>query len=335
MRFSVVAPFFAHPESSWIVDHVKGPELEFIKYPSPTAERSWHQRNSAVTPLEDWKCHWQHSKRALSDPDADGIITVFPQLAATAATQMRLHRDKRKQIAWCFNLGQCYPGLKQKISRVAMKNVDRFIVHSTAEIDAYAQWLNLPREQFSFVPLQRGALKREFAEDLEQPFVLSLGSAKRDYRTFFSAVEKLGYPTVVIASEAAVSGLRPPPNVTILSNLSRAKCREYIQKARINVVPIDNDKTASGQVTVIEAMVYGTPVIATSCIGTVDYIHDGSDGLLVPAKNIDALADAIEKVWEDRAYRANLASLAQEIAKTKYSDSGAAQALTRIIREIS
>jgi glycosyltransferase involved in cell wall biosynthesis len=40
--------------------------------------------------------------------------------------------------------------------------------------------------------------------------------------------------------------------------------------------PIDNNQTASGKVTVIEAMRYGRPVIATDCIGTSKMVLMGS-----------------------------------------------------------
>jgi glycosyltransferase involved in cell wall biosynthesis len=45
---------------------------------------------------------------------------------------------------------------------------------------------------------------------------------------------------------------------------------------------------------VIEAMASGTPVIATNAGGVPDIITDGSDGLLVPPQNPEAIAKAIE-----------------------------------------
>jgi glycosyltransferase involved in cell wall biosynthesis len=330
MKWNIAAPFFQGSNATWIDDHVQDPDLKFIKIVRPVKQASWHSKNSKVTGLDTWLGHWSHAKIALNEP-SDGLITLFPQLPTVAGLQKTLNRDNRPLIAWCFNLGECYPGLKQSLSKIALKKVSAFIVHSRAEIQAYADWLNFPYDRFEFVPLQRGNLPIEFSEETNEPFILSMGSAKRDYATLFGAVKKLGYKTLVIASPWALQNLEVPKNVRILSNLSHAECREYVQKALINVVPINNNKTASGQVTVIEAMKYARPVIATECIGTVDYIQSGKNGLLVPPGSVDALASAIEELWNNASFRTQLGTDAKRTAEENYSDSATAMHLRRIL----
>jgi glycosyltransferase involved in cell wall biosynthesis len=58
---------------------------------------------------------------------------------------------------------------------------------------------------------------------------------------------------------------------------------------------------------VLEAMACGTPVIASSIGGTVEVITDQVNGLLVPAGNEAALADAIRQLL-------NQGSLAQKLS---------------------
>lgn len=333
MKWNIAAPFFKSTDSIWIDNQIHE-GLSFQKIPHTTEAQSWHSRKSNITGLRGWAAYWGQAKRTLATP-SDGIITVFPQLAVMAGLQMKLARDDRPLIAWCFNLGACYPGLKQKLSKAALEPVSKFIVHSTAEVAAYSTWLNLPREKFVFVPLQRGDFPIEEEEETEDPFILSIGSAKRDYATFFKAVERLGYKTVVIASELAIQGLTVPDNVTVLHNISHADCRRYAQKARINVVPINNNKTASGQVTVIEAMKFGRPVIASSCIGTVDYINHGVDGILVEPASVDELSATIDALWHDANLRKSLGAAAKETADKKFSDKAAAEALKQALIEVS
>jgi glycosyltransferase involved in cell wall biosynthesis len=332
MKWNILAPFFNSSNSTWIDDHLDDPSLDFEKIRIPSSYKSWHTQKSSVTGLKSWAEHWKHAQSGLAQP-CDGIITLFPQLAVMTGLQMRLRRDKRPLIAWCFNLGACYPGIKQKLSKFSLDNVSKFIVHSSAETQYYSDWLQLPKNRFLFVPLQRGELPLEFAEEREEPFVLSIGSAKRDYATFFQAVGRLGYKTVVIASKWSVEGLSIPDNVTVLNNLSHAECRRYVQRARLNIVPIDNNQTASGQVTVIEAMRYGRPVIATDCIGTEDYIKDGVDGLLVKAKSVESLSGAIERLWNDEALRIQIGRSAQRTAEERFSDQAAAKSLRSILLE--
>ena len=62
--------------------------------------------------------------------------------------------------------------------------------------------------------------------------------------------------------------------------------------------------------TLLEALAVGTPVIATAVGGVPEVVHDGENGLLVPAGDVDAIAGAIERVVRDDALRASLAAAA-------------------------
>ena len=59
-------------------------------------------------------------------------------------------------------------------------------------------------------------------------------------------------------------------------------------------------------VVLIEALRYGTPVIASAAGGIVDIVRDGETGLLVPPGNEGALAGAVARLQDDRALAARL-----------------------------
>jgi glycosyltransferase involved in cell wall biosynthesis len=61
----------------------------------------------------------------------------------------------------------------------------------------------------------------------------------------------------------------------------------------------------------VEALSVGTPVVSTAVGGVPEVVHDGENGLLVPAGDVDALADAMRRVLGDDALRARLAAAAQ------------------------
>ncbi len=248
-----------------------------------------------------------------------------------AGMRKKLTRSSVPLIAWCFNIGACYGGWKQLVAKQALQGIDRFIVHSRHECQILSQWLNLPLERFQFVPLQRAPIPITETEEQETPFLLALGSANRDYKTFFAAVAQLNLRTIVVASHHAVRGLEIPPNVELYSGLNPQDCHHLAQRARITVVPLELTQTASGQVTVIESMRMARPVIATRCPGTIDYIQPDQTGLLVQPYSVQDLSDTIARLWSDADLRAHLSSTASTYAETHLSDPAAGAALKQVL----
>ena len=68
----------------------------------------------------------------------------------------------------------------------------------------------------------------------------------------------------------------------------------------------------------MEAMALGLPVISTDCPcgGPKSIIDDGINGILVPVKDVDRMAQAMERLLEDGSLRQNIGREAREILKT-------------------
>ena len=158
-----------------------------------------------------------------------------------------------------------------------------------------------------------------------------MGSANRDYQTFFDAVERTGIRTIVVASHRCIAGLSIPSNVQILSSRTQEECHRLAQKARLNVVPLIERVTAAGQVTIVEAMRMRRPVIATRCAGSEDYIDHGRTGMLVEPHSVGDLADKINQLWRDEELRDSLASEAGRHAEEHFSDEAAGVTLGSIL----
>jgi len=62
--------------------------------------------------------------------------------------------------------------------------------------------------------------------------------------------------------------------------------------------------------TLLEALAAGAPVIATAVGGIPEVVRDGENGLLVPPRDIAAIASAIDRLVHDDALRASLAAAA-------------------------
>jgi len=69
----------------------------------------------------------------------------------------------------------------------------------------------------------------------------------------------------------------------------------------------------------IEAMAAGLAVVVSAVGNVPDVVTDGREALLVPPKEVDALADALERVVSDAALRRDLAMRGQAFASERYS----------------
>lgn len=94
-------------------------------------------------------------------------------------------------------------------------------------------------------------------------------------------------------SDEAVRGF--PPNIKLLGRVTRDNLGMIYQQAQVFVLPTISDGFA---VTQLEAMAHGLPVVTTPNCGKV--VTHGVDGLIVPARDSQALADALGFLDADR-----------------------------------
>lgn len=329
----IAAPFFSGRDDRWLDDFIDDGVHEFHKEPSPRKFRDWHGKARRRTGAMAWLSHLRHARRAMRRRP-DGIVTTFPQLAMCAALLKRLGRHKPKLIAYNYNLGGFPGGLRRALARFVAHQVDGYVVHAESEVESYAAYLGIARDRVRYVPLQLGTVEVPRAEDVAAPFVLAMGSAHRDHETLIAAVDALAVPTVIVTRRADAERLPRSPHVTTRSDLTQRDCAELLARARLSVTPIANLATASGQITVLNAMQLGVPLIATRCPGTEGYVDHGRTGLLVAPFDRAGLQAAISELWGDAARRAALSAAAQEAWRSRFSDEAAAATLKTLIDEV-
>lgn len=97
--------------------------------------------------------------------------------------------------------------------------------------------------------------------------------------------------------------------VTLVGKLTQDQVIEQYRQADVFVLPCqvteDGDRDGIPNV-LLEAMAIGIPVISTAISGITELVESGMNGLLVPEKNAQAIADALIRLACDAGLRAHL-----------------------------
>lgn len=144
-------------------------------------------------------------------------------------------------------------------------------------------------------------------------------ASKLDPSRFEVRIAGAGDLTSELKKEAEILA---PKTVVFTGKLSSEELKQEYQKANAFVLPAIVDKKGDTEglgVVLIEAIEYGVPVVASNAGGIPDVIINEQTGLLVEAKNSDALVDAFLKLEEDTALSQKLVSGARAHIRKYFS----------------
>jgi glycosyltransferase involved in cell wall biosynthesis len=116
--------------------------------------------------------------------------------------------------------------------------------------------------------------------------------------------------------ERSIASLNLGERVKIRGAISHREALEAIRTARVFCLPSRREPFG---LVLVEAMSFGTPVVATATGGIPEIIRDGIDGLLVEPDDADGLAKALGKVLGEGEVRRKLVESAAARAKEHFT----------------
>jgi glycosyltransferase involved in cell wall biosynthesis len=191
---------------------------------------------------------------------------------------------------------------------------------------------------------RRDELRSEFGVTADQHLIVYMGRLRTvkgvefGIRAFATALEQLPNIRMVLAGEgdqrnflgSLVSELGISEQVEFLG--VRNDVPELLGAADSVLMP---SLTEGFPRTAIEAMAAGKPVIATNVGGTPEAVIDGETGILVPARDSDALSAAIVRLVGDTDLQARLAQAGRKRAEKNYSVDRYVSRLDELYRRFS
>lgn len=117
--------------------------------------------------------------------------------------------------------------------------------------------------------------------------------------------------------EARVRSIGLTACVKVIGPLTHRETLKRVAQADVGLCllrPI-GDYPYTYPIKLFEYLALGKPVVATDLPGTREIIRDNENGLLIPAENAAALAEALRRLAQDQALRQRLSAQAREDAK--------------------
>jgi glycosyltransferase involved in cell wall biosynthesis len=199
--------------------------------------------------------------------------------------------------------------------------VDLYDANSRAALTLLAE-LGVDRDRLVYIPngldLSQWTLRRPDQEDTRVPLIVCAArfverKRQQDLLHALATLSRSGQPfrAVLVGTgptlpkmRALASSLRLTGSVELPGAVDAEAVRGLLEQAAIACLPSASEGMPGA---LMEAMASGVPVVATDVGGTNELVVDGQSGLLVPAYEPRALADALARLLTDAQLRSRLA----------------------------
>jgi glycosyltransferase involved in cell wall biosynthesis len=168
-------------------------------------------------------------------------------------------------------------------------------------------------------------------------YIFSGGRTGRDYLTLIGACGGMKTHVLVAGGKEFLRMIErhdTKPNITALPDISYTSFVRLMREARVVVIPLFNLAYPTGQSMLVDAMAMGKPVIATRCSGTVDYVKDGQNGILVNPRDTESLRREIDFLINDRDIARDMGSNAAAFAAKYLSYESMANSFLKLIESL-
>ena len=171
-------------------------------------------------------------------------------------------------------------------------------------------------------------------------YLLAVGrDVGRDYGTLIEAARLIPYKVIIITSKRNMVGVENmPANVSVLYDAPHTEVRRMYQGALAVLVISQPDDAfvgsdCSGQMTVLEALALGRPVIATRKAWMSDYFSE-EDIFIVPPRDPVMLALKINWVVENQFEASRMANRGKKLVETMFNTKSMSKIVGRKIKEL-
>ncbi len=148
-------------------------------------------------------------------------------------------------------------------------------------------------------------------------------------------VGEKGDASKIVEQKIAENGLRG--KIHLMGSMPQSGVFEELRKATMFCLPcriLENGDRDGIPNVMMEAMSCGLPVVTTNVSGIPEIIKNGENGIMVNPEDANALADAMQKVHEDKLFAKRLSEAAKVTVKQTFDGDVTASYLSNLFFEI-
>jgi len=180
-----------------------------------------------------------------------------------------------------------------KLLEIALPGIDFFFTTSEMEKDIYYKEFGIKPEQMAFWPITPAGYLLEREAYPRGDYIFSYGNSDRDYDMLLNAVQDIPFQTWILSKSYRPSRTLPP-HVRLIREKPWSELQSLIGSSRLVVIPLQSFRIAAGQLTMIETMALGRPLIVTSNMATIEYATDRETALFFNAGDVGKLKEHIQ-----------------------------------------
>jgi glycosyltransferase involved in cell wall biosynthesis len=289
----------AHPRVLLFEDRLGGEwlECEYAKT-APLSKRILYRR------LPEWvaQVFEVYARRRRYD----AVVSWGEKQSLLFALLLTLSASRTRHVPLLYWIS---PPKKALLLRLVHSRIAHIVTWSSVQHEIAVHRLGIPASR---ITLTRHPVDHRFWRpfDTTTDMICAAGNEMRDYATLIQAMRGLDIACHIAVKEVASGTSRKvtrkgailatselPNNVTVGSK-SYPELRALYARSRCVVVPLRETDTDNGVTSILEAMAMGKAVICSRVRGQVDVIEEGKTGIFVPQGDPQALAQAIQYLWE-------------------------------------
>lgn len=218
--------------------------------------------------------------------------------------------------------GRMLQRLYRKFYEYAIQSqyIDAIVCATTSDIEKYSRLFNISQEKLPYI---RWGIK-DHSKDYQcsssgEKYIFSAGKSNRDWKFVFEAIGQSKYKAVVVGADAEYENQNRFDNIKALPKIPDTEYYDALAKSYCVFLSIKEATVAAGQITLLQAMQFGKPLIVTQSDGlSKDYVIHGENGLIIE-KNKEAVQKALELLYTDEVLYRKLSDNARKTYEAIFS----------------